>query len=105
MPTLARGTALRCTVLVLAVLATLGVAGCRPGAGRRRPPGDLDDRDPGSPTVELPTPGEADPAEVGGEGADESQVTLDLQGGDEPSKAIVAILLLTVLSLAPALLS
>lgn len=86
MSTLLRGTAARCALLVLMTLAVLAVAS------------------PASAAVGVETPvllSQAAP-EVEGEGS--GSVKLDLEGGNEPSKAIVAILLLTVLSLAPALL-
>jgi flagellar biosynthetic protein FliP len=107
MPTLARGTALRLTVLVIAALAALGVTATGPAyaVGAVALPAGSTIEVPAPELPTIPAPGDTatqltDPAEGAGTG----QVTLDLKGGDEPSKAIVAILLLTVLSLAPALL-
>jgi flagellar biosynthesis protein FliP len=48
----------------------------------------------------IPAPAPAPAGEDTGPGS----VTIDIKGGDEPNKAIVVILTLTVLSLAPALL-
>jgi flagellar biosynthetic protein FliP len=86
MSTLLRGTAARCALLVLMTLAVLAVASPASAAVGAEPPVLLSQAAP----------------EVEGEGS--GSVKLDLEGGNEPSKAIVAILLLTVLSLAPALL-
>jgi flagellar biosynthetic protein FliP len=90
MSTLLRGTAARCALLVLMTLAVLAVASPASAAVGAETPVLLSQAAP-----------EAVP-EVEGEGG--GSVKLDLEGGNEPSKAIVAILLLTVLSLAPALL-
>jgi flagellar biosynthetic protein FliP len=84
MSTLLRGTAARCALLVLMTLAVLALAS------------------PASAAVGADAPTLL--AQAAPEVEDSGSVTLDLDTGDEPSKAIVAILLLTVLSLAPALL-
>jgi flagellar biosynthetic protein FliP len=102
MSTFVRGAAARCALLVLLALALLALAPPADAAVGPVPTGAsasvLAQAAPVTPQV--PTPGGADvPA-----GSDSGSVTLDLDAGDEPSKAIVAILLLTVLSLAPALL-
>jgi flagellar biosynthetic protein FliP len=97
MPTLTRGTALRCLLVALLALA-FGALASPAQAAVGSPTAVVDIPAPAVPDMpepEMPAPGEV---------ADPGQVTLDLKGGDEPSKAIVAILLLTVLSLAPALL-
>src|SRR5690606_20319848 len=47
-----------------------------------------------------PIPGTEDPAAA----TDTASVTLNLPGGDEPSQSVVIIVLLTLLSVAPALL-
>ena len=102
MSTFVRGTAARCALLVLLALTLLALASPADAAVGPVTPGPpasvLAQSAPAAP--EVPSPGGADvPA-----GSDSGSVTLDLDAGDEPSKAIVAILLLTVLSLAPALL-
>jgi flagellar biosynthetic protein FliP len=105
MPTSVRGPALRGT-LVLLTLVTLLLAASTAAASPAQAAGSsmsvIDipraTTAPTQPTApEGTTPGVTQPAGPG-------SVTLDLDGGDEPSKAVVAILLLTVLSLAPALL-
>jgi flagellar biosynthetic protein FliP len=102
MSTLVGGAAARFALLVLLALTLLALAPPADAAVGPVPPGPsvavLAQSAPVAP--EVPTPGGADvPASP-----DSGSVTLDLDSGDEPSKAIVAILLLTVLSLAPALL-
>jgi flagellar biosynthetic protein FliP len=102
MSTLVRGTAARCALLVLLVTAVLALAApaeAADGAETSRPATVvLAQAAPVAP--EMPRPGQPAPKTQDNGGS----VTLDLDTGDEPSKAIVAILLLTVLSLAPALL-
>jgi flagellar biosynthetic protein FliP len=93
MSTLLRGTAARCALLVLMTLAVLAVASPANAAVGADTPVLIAQAAPEAPEA-------APEAETEGSGS----VKLDLEGGDEPSKAIVAILLLTVLSLAPALL-
>jgi flagellar biosynthetic protein FliP len=103
MSTLVRGTAARCALLVLLVLAALALAAPAQAAVGAETPGSastivLAQAAPVAP--EMAPPGTQNAP--GGQGS--GSVTLDLDTGKEPSKAIVAILMLTVLSLAPALL-
>jgi flagellar biosynthetic protein FliP len=100
MPTSAPRTALR-RVLLLALLALTVVLAAPTAASASTP------TSPAGPTrllaVTAPAPGPAAPAmpSVG----DTSSLTVDLDGGQNaPSKAIVVVLLLTVMSVAPALL-
>jgi flagellar biosynthetic protein FliP len=102
MSTLVRGTAARCALLVLLVTAALALASPAQAAGGADTlrPATLVLAQTAPVAPEMPRPGQP-AAETRDDGG---SVTLDLDTGDEPSKAIVAILLLTVLSLAPALL-
>jgi flagellar biosynthetic protein FliP len=101
--TLVRGTAARCALVVLSVLAVLTFASPAQASVRV----ETTQLQPAA-VAQADLPAENDLpmllAQATPEQENGGSVKLDLDAGDEPSKAIVAILLLTVLSLAPALL-
>src|SRR4051812_13827047 len=95
----------RAVILVLVALAVVTVGGLvrpTPAAAQTAPPIEAP-QPPATPTPSLPeapTP----PTATRTDGATDGTLDINLNTGEKPSKSIVIILVLTVLSIAPALL-